>query len=481
MAPHAPKMIGNKVEIDKLNDSDQPCSVVVIVKEKQNPFEAIMFGQAIDIMAPRFQACKKYRISNAPIQFIKPEYMTPGLTKQWVISVGTVVEEVNEPITALVTKEQYTHFDSLNKFAGVQDGFVDVIGVIVERNHPQTVTTRTGKKRMIQKFCMLNEELQYVRLSLWEEFHQDVGTLLSEQVQAKSYPTVVCRRMLVSAYNGIEVTTSHRSVVLINPPSDKARKLRNWSQQTKIKIDLFLQNKPSSSSTSHISHTNLSHITPITHIDDEQQVGYLGQSSREFRDIPQSFYYMACKECGTGTTAIYQQDFKCNKCSVKQSATNPKCRLSAKIHDETGSIQATIFGNIAEKILGFTATKIVETPAKINLREIHELLETKTFLFHLRGSKRMYRGLRDYYVVNLIEDNGSFVTPLLIPARDSELTDELPEEPTTEVISIKQIGNRHEMTKRHLSSRIDGMDGKELSFLGVSGSSSLSLQCTYPE
>ncbi|CAI9090461.1 OLC1v1025238C1 [Oldenlandia corymbosa var. corymbosa] len=263
MAPHAPKMIGNKVEIDKLNDSDQPWSVVVIVEEKQNPFgnytktqkmifsdekgakvEAIMFGQVVGIMAPRFQACKKYRISNAPIRFIKPEYMTPGLTKQWVISVGTVVEEVNEPITALVTKKQYTPFDSLNEFVGVQDGFV-----------------------------------------------------------------------------GIEVTTSHRSVVLINPPSDNARKLRNW------------------------------------------------------------------------------------------------CRLRAKIHDETGSIQATIFGDIAEKILGFTATEIVET---------------------------LQRGLRDYYVVNLIEDNGSFVTPLLIPARDSELADELPEEPTTEVISIKQIGNRHE-------------------------------------
>ncbi|CAI9115469.1 OLC1v1016374C1 [Oldenlandia corymbosa var. corymbosa] len=98
---------------------------------------------------------------------------------------------------------------------------------------------------------------------------------------------------------------------------------------------------------------------------------------------------MACKECGTGTSAIYQQDFKCNKWSLKQSATNPnwhsRCRLRANIHDESGSIQASIFGSIAEKILGFTATEVVENPKKINLKEIHELLENKTFLLQLRG------------------------------------------------------------------------------------------------
>ncbi|CAI9102991.1 OLC1v1001398C1 [Oldenlandia corymbosa var. corymbosa] len=437
MAPCAPKMIANKVEIDKLNDSDQPWTAIGA------KVEGIMFGQAVSIMGPRLQACRKYRVSNSPIRYIKPEYRSPGLSKQWVIGIGTVVEEVNEPITTLVTKEQYTPFDSLNDFAGIQDGFVDVIVVIVERSHPQTVTTGKGKKRMIQKFCMLNEELQYVRLSLWEEFHQDVGILLTEQVQAKSYPTVICRRMLVSVYNGIEVTTSHRSVVLINPPSDKARKLRNWSQQNRNKIDLFLQNKPSFSSTPAISHKNLSQVTLVTHIDDEQH-DILVKVHVEFRDIPQPFYYMACKECGTGTSATYQQDFKCNKCSLKQSATNPKCRLRANIHDDSGSIQASIFGSIAEKILGFTATEIVENPEKINLKEIHELLENKAFLLQLRGSKRMYRGIRDYNVNNLIEDDGSFLTPLLTNARESEFADEVLEDNNTEVTPIKQISDRHE-------------------------------------
>ncbi|CAI9118567.1 OLC1v1020154C1 [Oldenlandia corymbosa var. corymbosa] len=233
MTPCAPKMMANKVEIDKLNDSDQPWTAIITVEEKQNPFgqytkiqkmvfsdekstkvEGIIFGMAVSIMGPRFQTCRKYRVSNAPIR------------------------------------------------------------------------------------------LQYLRLSLWEEFHQDVGILLTELLQAKSYPTVVCRRMLISPYNGIEVTTSHRSVVSINPPFDKARKLRNWKE-----IDFFLQNKPSFSSTPGISHKNLSQITPITHIDDEQQV-------------------------------------------------------SSNVHDESGSIQASFFGSIVEKILGFTVTDIVENPEK---------------------------------------------------------------------------------------------------------------------
>ncbi|CAI9102681.1 OLC1v1000983C1 [Oldenlandia corymbosa var. corymbosa] len=213
MAPYAPKMIAKKVEIDKLNDSDQPWTAIGTVEEKQNPF-------------------------------------------------------------GHYTKTQKMVFSD-EKGAKVED----VIGVIVERSYTQTVTTGKGKKRMIQKFYKLNEKLQYVRLSLWEEFHQDVGILLTEQVRAKSYPTVVCRRMLISAYNGIEVTTSHRLVVLINPPSDKVRKLRNWKE-----IDLFLENKPSFSSIPGISHKNLSQITPVTHIDDEQQ-DILVKVHVEFRDI----------------------------------------------------------------------------------------------------------------------------------------------------------------------------------------------------
>ncbi|CAI9112183.1 OLC1v1012589C1 [Oldenlandia corymbosa var. corymbosa] len=38
MAPCAPKMIVNKVEIDKINDSDQPWTAIITVEEKQNPF-----------------------------------------------------------------------------------------------------------------------------------------------------------------------------------------------------------------------------------------------------------------------------------------------------------------------------------------------------------------------------------------------------------------------------------------------------------
>ncbi|CAI9087876.1 OLC1v1022062C1 [Oldenlandia corymbosa var. corymbosa] len=45
-----------------------------------------------------------------------------------------------------------------------------------------------------------------------------------------------------------------------------------------------------------------------------------------------------------------------------------KYRLRANIHDESGSIQASTFGSIAEKILGFTATEIVENPEKTGSR-----------------------------------------------------------------------------------------------------------------
>ncbi|CAI9112307.1 OLC1v1012744C1 [Oldenlandia corymbosa var. corymbosa] len=338
MAPCAPKMIANKVEIDKLNDSDQPWTAIVTVEEKRNPFGHYTKTQKMVF------SDEKYKV-----------FCSDKPSASW-----------DQDSRRVENTESPTHLSgTLNQS----------IGLVVFPNNGSLVLGRLLKR------------LQYVRLSLWEEFHQDVGILLTEQVRAKSYPTVVGRRMIISAYNGIEVTTSHRLVVLINPPSDKARKLRNWKE-----IVLFLQNKPSFSSTPGISHKNLSQITPVTHIDDEQQ-DILVKVHVEFRDIPQPFYYMACKECGTGTSSMYQQDFKYNKWSLKQFATNPKCRLRANIHDESRSIQASIFSSIAEKILGFTATEIIENPEKE--RKLNEQEEALIRSIFKRSSEGYIQRIND--------------------------------------------------------------------------------------
>ena len=64
-----------------------------------------MFNAAIEKMGSKLHTFKKYLISNADVREIEEQYQTNGLTIQWVISAKTVVEELSEQGSCVLTNE----------------------------------------------------------------------------------------------------------------------------------------------------------------------------------------------------------------------------------------------------------------------------------------------------------------------------------------------------------------------------------------
>ena len=67
-------------------------------------------------MSPMLQVYKKYKISNADVRTIPPKFQTLGLTKQWVITSKTVIEEVNGSEDIMPVKFSFTEFVDLAEY-----------------------------------------------------------------------------------------------------------------------------------------------------------------------------------------------------------------------------------------------------------------------------------------------------------------------------------------------------------------------------
>ncbi|KAL3536838.1 hypothetical protein ACH5RR_000204 [Cinchona calisaya] len=86
-----------------------------------------------------------------------------------------------------------------------------------------------------------------------------------------------------------------------------------------------------------------------------------------FQHIFQKCWYMACKNCNRSTSAIYKFAFTCNSCKQKHPP-EPRCRFD--VHDQNGRITASIFGDLAEKLLTFTALEAMEHYNQVKITKI---------------------------------------------------------------------------------------------------------------
>nr|XP_027084848.1 replication protein A 70 kDa DNA-binding subunit B-like isoform X2 [Coffea arabica] len=186
--------------------------------------EGIIFNADIPKMSPILQVYRKYKISNADVRNIPPKFQTSGLTMQWVITARTVIEEINREEDIMPVKFAFTEFADLAQYMDDKSKSVDVLGVVINSLEKKTVTT-SSKQSSVQKFVLLNEESQTVMLSLWDDFLNNEGQILLNNIQ--TYPVLIRRRLRVNNYNGVSLSTWFDSALLVDPPIQEARELKN--------------------------------------------------------------------------------------------------------------------------------------------------------------------------------------------------------------------------------------------------------------
>ncbi|XP_071913724.1 replication protein A 70 kDa DNA-binding subunit B-like isoform X2 [Coffea arabica] len=407
---------------------------LIFVDAKGSQVEGILFNHAIQVMGPRLTVFKRYKISNAEVRLIDEKYRTDGLTTQWVISTKTVVEELPDDTDMMPTRFSYTMFKDLAQFMEQKNQFVDILAVVISVLPVTSFTNEFGTGR-VQKFVVINEEKLPLQLSLFNEFIDNEGQKIAENMN--NFPVIVCRRLKVKPFNGIALSTRKDSTILIDPPIQEAMLLKNWATENAMLFVQVIKDKSYARYNPDLFTHSSQKFTLIYFLQSTQKFAWV-RASMSFENIFQRYWYMACKKSFKAIDASYGYSYSCNKCSEHQKAT-PRCRFDVILSDKSGRVTATLFGDLAEKLLTYSALDAMQYFHKnieLPLMHVHEALRAKEFAVQIQpaashyGDPQQRYTILHYYESNFaeastqqtIESPGSFLleSPLQIPTAETQ-------------------------------------------------------------
>ncbi|XP_027178070.1 replication factor A protein 1-like [Coffea eugenioides] len=354
--------------------------------------KGIIFNDDIPRMSSILQVYKKYKISNAEVRTIPPNFQTSELTVQWVISTKTVIDEIADDDEVMPVKFWYSKFTDLVQYMDDRTKSVDVLGVVISALEKKTVT-KNSKQSDVQKFVLLNEQSQTVLLSLWDSFLANEGQEILSKLH--SYPVIIARRVRVNNYNGVALGTWFDSAILVDPPIQEARELKNWALRNTKLLKEAAEKKDYIEYNPQLSLKSDQKTTWICNITSSQKVQF------SFEHIFQKYWYMSYKNCCRATAAAYQVEFTCNSCKEKHPAV-PRCRFDVDLIDSTGMIPASIFGELAENLLTFSALEAMQhfnENVALPLEFVHKELSSKTFLLHIKPVQTQLADARQRYTI----------------------------------------------------------------------------------
>nr|XP_027098189.1 replication protein A 70 kDa DNA-binding subunit B-like [Coffea arabica]XP_027098190.1 replication protein A 70 kDa DNA-binding subunit B-like [Coffea arabica]XP_027098191.1 replication protein A 70 kDa DNA-binding subunit B-like [Coffea arabica]XP_027098192.1 replication protein A 70 kDa DNA-binding subunit B-like [Coffea arabica] len=205
--------------------------------------------------------------------------------------------------------------------------------------------------------------MQPVVLSLWNKFVESRGKILMQLL--KKRPVLICRRLKVVSYNGIALSTRNDSVLLIDPPVGDASQLKNWAMRNESQFATLVQEKTYNmhSPTYNMHSPSMFHqskhkFCTIQAVLANQKLSWV-KARFCFQNIFHKYWYMSCVKCHRQTSANYGHTFTCNHCNERQTATL-RCRFDVDLIDDTGVMTASVFGELAEQLLGISAVAAMD-------------------------------------------------------------------------------------------------------------------------
>nr|XP_027071747.1 replication protein A 70 kDa DNA-binding subunit B-like [Coffea arabica] len=295
----------------------------VFYDSEASKVEGIIFNADISRMSPMLQVYKRYKISNADVKTILPKFQSVGLTKQWVITSKTVIEEV--------------------------DGNEDIM---------------------------------------------PVGFAFTEFVDLAEYMDDRSKSV------GVSLSTWFDSALLVDPPIQEARQLKNWAMRNAKSIAEIIDAKSYIKYNPVLSLKRDQKTTLICNVTASQKTAWV-KAKLSFEHIFQKYWYMSCVRCYRATAADYGIEFTCNSCQEKGPAM-PRCHFDVDLTDDSGVIPASIFGDLAENILAFTGLEAMDhfnQNLELPLEFVHAPLKTKTFLVHIKPVQTQLADDRQRYTI----------------------------------------------------------------------------------
>ncbi|XP_071914148.1 replication protein A 70 kDa DNA-binding subunit B-like [Coffea arabica] len=263
---------------EKLNVGSAPSTPTkwqkfIFVDSNGSKVQGVLFDYAIQKMGPKLKLYKKYRISNAEVRAAAERFQLDGLKLQWIISTKTVVEEIDEADSSVLPFHfDFTAYKDLPPYVDMKYETVDVIGIVI---HASAIIPihKDSRELLVQKFWLVNEEMNPILLSLWNEFTENQGKSITDLKD--KHPVLICRRLNVVMYNGIALSTRNDSVILVNPPVREANQLKHWAARNEKSFAGLLQDNMHAKQSPQLFHESHQKIISIIDVVPTQKVSWV--------------------------------------------------------------------------------------------------------------------------------------------------------------------------------------------------------------
>ncbi|KAL2521563.1 Replication protein A 70 kDa DNA-binding subunit B [Forsythia ovata] len=365
---------------------------VVLMDMERNKVQATIYDTNIQAFQDQLIPSRTYLISNAAVRLTKPQYRSTVGEVQWTISGRTKVQELQEDHTAFISSAYvFTPFSGLYEHMDSKTD-ISIIGVAIDIKPKRLVQTRLGTQSWIQDVVLVNQRFETALLTMWDQFVDKECTYITENLNKK--PIIVGSHLKVSSFNGISISTKANSTFNFNAPIEQAIQLRAWVEEHIDKLNqMFMKKDYLAITPTKLSSPSKDKVTEIKNIPRLLVLqNYFWVDARAYiRMFNQSFWYMACDICNKISSASFGEVYDCIFCKSAHARACARARVFVELEDSTSSINDTMIGEPAEKMLQCSANKLMALTSPDNqlqvLDEIRITVE-ESHLFYLKAVKK---------------------------------------------------------------------------------------------
>lgn len=337
-----------------------------LVDEEGTSIEATFWRDAADRYHEMLEEGKVYTFSRGSVKVANKTYNRTRNDYCLNFDASSTVEESADVIDASVmqTRLKFEKIDQLPVFVD-KKAPVDVIGVVTSVGATGSIKRKSDQQEVVRReLTLADESLKTVQLTLWGEKAEIEGEKLHAMVQAGQCPVLAVSGCRVGSYNGVTLSTSMRSNVMIDPDVSEALELRTWYETTgatstmsAVGEGLAAAKAAGAAKKRYFDLTQIQANVPET---EDSKPFYATVNAIVASINPdQKMYYLACPENNRkveqqGDGFYCEYDGKTYPNAVRRYVAN------AKVMDSSGMISASLFDEQATAVFGKTADGLHE-------------------------------------------------------------------------------------------------------------------------
>ncbi|KAL2243020.1 replication protein A 70 kDa DNA-binding subunit B [Sesamum indicum] len=361
---------------------------VELTDEDGTQIQATMFNEAARKFFDKFQMGKVYYISKGTLKVANKQFKTVQNDYEMTLNENSEVEEARNEATFIPeTKFNFVPIDELGPYVNGRE-LVDVIGVVQSVSPTMSIRRKINNETIPKRdITIADETKKTVVVSLWNDLATSIGQELLDM--ADKSPVVAIKSLKVGDFQGVSLSALSKSIVVVNPDTPEAKKLKSWYDSEGKDTALAAIGSGLSPSTQsgtrsmYSDRVSLAHITSNPSLGEDKPVFFCIKAYISYIKPDQAVWYRACKTCNKKVTEAVGSGYWCEGCQKNEDNCSLRYIMAVKVSDASGEAYLSVFNEQAEKIIGCSADELNDLKSQDGDSAYQAKLKEATWVPHL--------------------------------------------------------------------------------------------------